>query len=194
MPVSGARAREAAVIGGTWLLAFVALGCDRSSGSGRAGECARLAPAACVDPDWAEWRMPNSSVDVATGAPNGQSYTAHGDGTVTDDITGLMWQQTTPKATYAWNEAKTYCSTLTLGGFRDWRVPSAIELVSIVDYGVASPTPSIDIMAFPKTPADIFWSSTPVAGASSEAWYVNFSYGYAVSTDVSEINHVRCVR
>ena len=138
--------------------------------------------------------MPNGSGDVAAGAPNIQSYTAHGDGTVTDNVTGLTWQQSTPKSTYAWSDAIAYCSTVTLGNLGDWRLPSVIELVSIVDYDVASPTPSIDITAFPKTPADIFWSSTLVAGAPSEAWYVNFSYGYAISTDVSEINHVRCVR
>jgi hypothetical protein len=28
--------------------------------------CERIAPAACVDPQWAEWPMPNSAADVAT--------------------------------------------------------------------------------------------------------------------------------
>ena len=38
--------------------------------------------------------MPNGPTDVAAGAPNPEGYTLNGDGTVTDKITGLMWQQT----------------------------------------------------------------------------------------------------
>ena len=68
--------------------------------------------------------MPNSQADVTAGAPNLESYTDNGDGTVTDNVTGLMWQQAVPTATYSWAGAVTYCSTLTLAGHSDWRLPS----------------------------------------------------------------------
>ena len=42
--------------------------------------------------------MPNDRVDVTAGAPNLESYTDNKDGTVTDNLTGLMWQQTVPTA------------------------------------------------------------------------------------------------
>lgn len=35
-------------------------------------------------------------------------------------------------------EGETYCANLSLGGQSDWRVPTRIELVSLVDYTVAS--------------------------------------------------------
>lgn len=138
--------------------------------------------------------MPNGFLEVAAAAPNLQSYTVNGDGTVADNVTGLMWRQIATEETFTWSDAKTTCPTLTAGGAHDWRLPSFIELLSIVDYSVASPAPAIDDVAFPNTPPDIFWSSTKVAGESSEAWYVNFSYGYAVSADQSETHYVRCVR
>jgi len=107
---------------------------------------------ACLDPAWAEWPMPNSQADVTAGAPNLESYTDNGDGTVTDNVTGLMWQQVVPSATYTWANAVAYCPTLALAGHSSWRLPSRIELESIVDFGQSSP--SINGTYFPSTPKD----------------------------------------
>ena len=154
--------------------------------------CERNPPAMCADPNWNEWPLPSSEVDVAAGAPNLESYTDNEDGTVTDNITGLMWQQAVPTGTYTWAQAVAYCPTLTLAAYSDWRLPSVIELVSIVDYGQYNP--SIDPTYFPSTPASDFWSSSPLAGWSSGAWLVNFNYGYSGLIVVSNTFHVRCVR
>jgi hypothetical protein len=154
--------------------------------------CERYPPAVCADPNWAEWPLPNSEVEVAAGAPNLESYADNGDGTVTDNVTGLMWQQAVPAGTYTWAQALAYCPTLTLAGHSDWRLPSIIELESIVDYGQYNP--SIDPTYFPSTPPASFWSSSPLAGSSSYAWLVLFDFGDANSTDVSNTYHVRCVR
>ena len=54
-----------------------------------------------TDPTWAQWPMPNSPVDVEAGAPNPESYTDNGDGTVSDNVTGLMWQQAASASTFA---------------------------------------------------------------------------------------------
>jgi hypothetical protein len=68
---------------------------------------------------WAEWPMPNSANEVSAGAPNLESYTDNGDGTVTDNVTGLMWQQQgVPSTTYAQSNPTSYCQSLTLGGHR----------------------------------------------------------------------------
>ncbi len=95
-----------------------------SSPCGSGLVCERFAPAACADPNWAAWPMPNSVPDVAAGAPNAQGYTANGDGTVTDKVTGLMWQQGTQSAT--WSQAPAACRALALGGYSDWRLPTKI--------------------------------------------------------------------
>jgi hypothetical protein len=136
--------------------------------------------------------MPNSQADVTAGAPNLETYNDNGDGTVTDSVTALMWQQVVPTATYSQAGAVNYCSTLKLAGYSDWRLPSVIELVSIVDLGESRP--SIGGTYFPSTPAKVFWSASPVAGSPSSAWYVNFNDGSTATSDVSNTLNVRCVR
>jgi len=142
--------------------------------------------------NWAEWPVPNGPVDVTAGAPNLESYTDNGDGTVTDNVTGLMWQQVVPATRYVWAGAVSYCPTLTLAGHSDWRLPSVIELSSIVDLGQSYP--SINPTYFPSTPSDFFWSASPLAGSSSDAWFVYFVYGYTYNFDISNAGFVRCVR
>lgn len=72
-----------------------------------------------------------------------------------------------------------------LCGYSDWRLPSADELQSIVDYGVASPGPTIDANWFPNTRGNVyFWSASPNVGLSYIAWVVDFSSG-SVGSDGS---------
>jgi hypothetical protein len=160
--------------------------------------CERWTPVACADPNWDQWPLPNSQADVTSGAPNLENYTDNQDGTVTDNVTGLMWQQAVPSDTSAWVDAVAFCSTLPLAGHNDWRLPSFIELESIVDYGQFNP--SINGAYFPSTPSLYFWSSSSVAGSPSNAWFVNFYLGTTLNSDEYESsyksasNYVRCVR
>ena len=141
--------------------------------------------------------MPNDQADVTAGAPNLESYTDNKDGTVTDNLTGLMWQQTVPTGTYTWSQAVAYCPTLNLAGHSDWRLPSRIELASIVDFGVTSGSATsgatINATYFSSTPANWFWSSSPLAGSSSYAWFVFFNSGSTSYDVVSSTYLVRCV-
>ena len=52
----------------------------------------------------------------------------------------------------------------------------------------------IDEMAFPSTPAEWFWTSSPFTGSSGYAWVVDFGYGYSSNFDVGLYYRVRCVR
>jgi len=62
---------------------------------------------------------------------NEPSYIDNGDGTVTDQVTGLMWQQTMDaKMTY--EDAVKYANESTLGGYDDWRIPTIKELFSLI--------------------------------------------------------------
>ncbi|MGB5418241.1 DUF1566 domain-containing protein [Algibacter sp.] len=72
---------------------------------------------------------------------NGQkmSYTDNGDGTVTDNVTGLMWAQDQSSESKAWVDGEAYCKSLNLGGFTDWRMPTIKELWSIRDQSVGWP-------------------------------------------------------
>ena len=136
--------------------------------------------------------MPNGQADVTAGAPNSASYTDNGDGTVTDIVTGLMWQQDVPAVTYNWAQAKAYCPTLTLAGQSDWRLPTRIELVSLIDFGRSGP--AINTTYFPSTPSDWFWSSSPRADLSLAAFYISFNFGDTYGDAKTTPNYVRCVR
>ncbi len=60
-------------------------------------------------------------------------YADHGDGTVTDGVTGLMWQQT-PAHGLSYDEAIAGASSARTGGHDDWRLPSIKELYSLIDF------------------------------------------------------------
>ncbi len=68
-----------------------------------------------------------------------QSLIDNGDGTVTDNATGLMWQQALSTTNRTWETALDYCHTLELAGYTDWRSPTIKELYSITDYSQANP-------------------------------------------------------
>ena len=64
---------------------------------------------------------------------NQPSYTDNGDGTITDNVTGLMWEQSMgEKITF--DEAFTKAKNSTLGGYSDWRVPTIKELYSLIQF------------------------------------------------------------
>ena len=150
-----------------------------------------------MDPNWAEWPMPNNLADAATGAPNPQGYT-YGDGaeqTLIDDVTQLMWQKDMNGQTYTWADAISYCQTLTLGGFAGWRLPSLIELISLVDYSVTAANGAALISGGFTGPAEGVWSSTTVAGTTTQAWMISLAAGTTITTDESAtLAGVRCVR
>lgn len=62
---------------------------------------------------------------------NEPSYTDNGDGTVTDNVTGLMWQHEMDEK-MTWDEAVIYAENSTLSGYDDWRMPSIKELYSLI--------------------------------------------------------------
>ena len=62
------------------------------------------------------------------------SYTNNGNGTISDNATGLMWMQNDNGAGLTWENALSYAENLTYAGHSDWRLPDTKELQSIVDY------------------------------------------------------------
>jgi hypothetical protein len=156
----------------------------------------------CVGPEWAEWPMPDPE---PAHIPAGNYSVDTADGVVTDTVTGLVWQEPIPNETYTWEEARCYCAALALTGHRDWRLPSRIELISLIDETITPPGPNINSAVFPSTVGGErdwdatgygYWTSTPKAGDASAAWKVHFdnNYGNYIYEDVTLAEHVRCVR
>ena len=190
--VTGASLQTCAVDTSTGCTAFSAAACTGGT------VCERFAPATCADPNWAEWPMPSGAVDVAGGAGNPQGYHDNNDGTITDTVTGLMWQSAVAPGTYTQPGAVTYCAaTLSLASYHDWRLPTLMELVSIVDYTGTSSSHTL----LPTTLAGgQYWTSTPVGntdyvnGSPKMAWYIDFGSGVTENTQTTTTSLVRCVR
>jgi len=112
---------------------------------------------------------------------------------VTDNVTGLQWQDNEEAKTVKknWEDAKSYCLALSLGGQSDWRLPTHKELKTIIDYGKTDPA---IYSVFQNFISSYYWSSTTTASDSSSAWSVDFSNGYDNWYDKTYERRVRCVR
>ena len=64
---------------------------------------------------------------------NAPRYQDNRDGTVSDLVTGLMWQQD-PGEKMSYDQAVAGASSLTLAGYTDWRLPSIKELYSLIQF------------------------------------------------------------
>ncbi len=133
------------------------------------------------------------------------SYTDNGNGTVTDNNTGLVWQKNTADTNndgsitnddypsgdrMTWQDAVDYCNGLSFAGASDWRLPERIELRSIVDYGRYNP--AIDPVFQCRSSG--YWSATTNAYSTDYAWGVDF-YGGSDNWNNKTLNvYVRCVR
>lgn len=145
----------------------------------------------------------------ATAAAIACRYGVNGDGTVTDYDTGLQWEQKTDDGSihdegnvYDWspslgppdgtaftsflgtlNDATSRDGTTSDGCFAghcDWRLPSIVELHTIVDLtapGCADGRACIDQTVFGPTIAFFYWSATTDAAFPDFAWGVTFGDG-----------------
>jgi hypothetical protein len=130
--------------------------------------------------------MPNPP---GLGLPHPMSYAANADGTITDLVTGLTWEATVDGKEYMQDEAVARCA----GKGTDWRLPSRLELVSLVDYSIAAPGPTINAI-FKDTPATTYWTASAYYGDVGDDWYVGFDAGYSDYGIRNQGGLVRCVR
>ena len=132
-----------------------------------------------------------------------QPYVISTDGQeVTDQKTGLIWRRcaegmtyitgtcTGTALTYTHEAALVQAKTVSVSG--GWRLPNVKELSSIADKSLSNP--AIDPLAFPATPVNYFWSSSPYVGVPANAWGVDFYDGSVVNVNRSSSGFVRLVR
>jgi len=115
-------------------------------------------------------------------------FTDEGDGTVSDGATELMWMQDDNGEGVDWEDALALCDGSGHAGYDDWRLPSAKELQSLVDYsrspdvtGSAAMDPIFSCSSITNEAGDadfpFYWSSTTHAasnGTGGAAAYVSF--------------------
>jgi hypothetical protein len=79
----------------------------------------------------------------------------NGDGTITDNMTGLMWVKEPhalpENARTNWVTAVDFCRNLNFASYDDWRLPNIIELLSLLHYGQSNPALALgnDFINFP---------------------------------------------
>lgn len=112
------------------------------------------------------------------------------------------WNSDTDQCTgYAANQPATFCNISEfvsrvnrngLCGANDWRVPTRVELESLVNYGRTQPAIQLDY--FPHTQNDFYWSLSPAAEQKASAWAVSFEFGFSTPMPRSQALPVRLVR
>ena len=146
---------------------------------------------------------------------NQMNYIDNGDGTVTDLVTGLMWQQGY-SGKMSQSQAATGASSFSLAGYTDWRLPTIKELYSLIDFSgedvdpmsSSANNPFIDTycfdFAYGDTSAgeriiDSQWATTSLYVAGDLMFGVNFAdgriKGYGTTNPRGEMQfYVRYVR
>jgi len=124
---------------------------------------------------------------------NQMNYVDNDDGTVTDLVTGLMWQQAY-SGKMSQGEAASGASSFNLAGYTDWRLPTIKELYSLIDFSgedvdpmsSSANNPFIDTdyfdFAYGDTSAgqriiDSQWATTTIYVAGNLMFGVNFADG-----------------
>ena len=102
-------------------------------------------------------------------------YVSNGNGTLTDQSTGLVWQQADSGEGMDWGDALDYCESLNLAGQDDWRLPNAKELQYIIDYTRSPDTTN-------SAAIDPIFS---VSGIVNEAGQNDFPFYWTSTTHIS---------
>jgi len=138
-------------------------------------------------------------------------FTDNGNGTVTDNLTRLIWMKNANAfGTKTWADALTAANGLKSGDFDlndgsqagDWRLPNLRELQSLIDYGYYDPALPNTLGTgkwaegnpFQGVRSSFYWSSTTGAYSPTYAWGVHFSSGYVDNNDKSNSCYVWYVR
>ncbi|MCP4340079.1 MAG: DUF1566 domain-containing protein [Desulfobulbaceae bacterium] len=147
-------------------------------------------------------------------------FTDNSNGTVTDNLTGLIWLKNAncANAQRDWATAladvtqintngtmnSNNCGdTSNAGSFQtDWRLPNYLELISLIDLRYDSPSVSntagtgqwTEGQPFSGVQLSYYWSGSTFAGNTSYAWYVDMYDGYAIYNDKTITSYVWPVR
>jgi len=169
-----------------------------------------FAPVARTGQTTSYWSWDDGELQKGVAWPNPR-FTDSGNGTVTDNLTGLVWTKDADcDGVKTWAHAIAYCSGLQDGwcGLTDgsspldWRLPSVRELQSLIHYGFSGPAvpntagtgkwsegdPFTDV----KSPW--YWTSTTSVEDTGCAWNVAVEDGYVSFFDRNATDHVWCVR
>jgi hypothetical protein len=126
-----------------------------------------------------------------------ERFTDNGDGTVTDDLSRLMWMRCSvgqswsggtcigEAGTYDWDEAQALAAEVNASGgqfYSDWRVPKIRDLAMIAERRCENPR--INLAVFPNTPPHFYWTESLRPGDGFE------DFAYALSFGPEGVQHI----
>jgi hypothetical protein len=122
--------------------------------------------------------------EYQTGVSVDPRFTDNADGTVTDNLTGLIWLKNVDCFGHTdWIRGLDLLNTLSSGAcglsdgsvVGDWRMPNVKELQSLIDYGQFNPAlpPGNPFSGVPGA----YWSSSAYVYLPDTAWLVDLYYG-----------------
>ncbi len=175
----------------------------------------------------------SASCTLDTSQCTNDRFVDNGNGTITDNQTGLQWEKKSDDGgvhdrdnVYQWsasgiapdgraftvflaalNNCLSSDGATVAGGFAghcDWRLPTIVELQTILDCSSGSPcvdpafntgcTANCTVTTCSCTAASVYWSSTSFAGDPGGAWDVFFNFGNVFANGKDNDFHVRAVR
>ena len=137
----------------------------------------------------------NPTLRWDTNNPSASRFTTAFPGAVLDKNTGLVWEQAPDATTRIWRFSTLYCANKavpSVGGTRGWRLPSVIELASLVDPSL--PAPFVPASVFTGVQSAVYWSASTGAGHPTDAWVVVFGDGGVSNGDKAGNFLAWCVR
>jgi len=133
-------------------------------------------------------------------------FTDNGDGTVTDNLTGLIWlENANCYGQQSWANALSDANALANGtcslndgsSAGDWRLPNVRELHSLIDSSQPTGTATVALPSghpFTGVQSLYYWSSTTYAGNTTPAWYVDLNNGFVFNDNKTNAVYVWPVR
>jgi len=141
-------------------------------------------------------------------------FTDNGNGTVTDNLTGLIWLKDANCVTFGtpenWYDALSDCNSLADGqcgltddsSAGDWRLPNLLELESLRDMKYYNPALSNTAGtgqwsqgdAFNNVQSSYYWSSNTLADGTDTVCYYRMGYGDVLFGNKGLTYYVWCVR
>lgn len=126
---------------------------------------------------WAHWVMPNPVYDAGLVVDADLHFEQlSGAGVVTEARTALIWdigELDTTATAMTEQGAENYCAKLTTSG-QKWRVPTRIELVTLLDFTQSSNQPALGSF-FKVIGNRAVWSSSPSRTQADKWWTVTFA-------------------
>ncbi len=120
------------------------------------------------------------------GWEDGDRFTDNGDGTVTDNATGLMWPKDLAGAGvgglggFTWQQALDFAEGSDFAGYEDWRLPNIAELRSLARW--EAPAGALYTI-FENQPNASGWTSTSLPEATFAALTMDDGNGFTRNWD-----------